>query len=564
MDDKIKNIGILLLYQLFFIQIVTGILMHLNLPMTGLNWVIGLMLSYLLCWKVYHTEFKCLFIVIGLWIGAISASILFPDFSTDGQWYHQPMIYALVHGWNPVVQSHNTIISPDWNVNIWSDHYLKGMEILQSSVVSLVGGYLETGKSINLIFPMVTWCILFTCLPVITLNKFGNFGRKKQLLYSFILIAPSITASQLFTYYIDWASYYSILLLSISMLLFLKKRHKDSVIIYIAALYISIGVKFNLTFWIALYMSLAFFCIYLQKSYRSGLKQFIIIGIFTGVSSVLITNYNPYITNIIDHQNIMYPMGSDQIDPNFLQHGAEADYMHNWSRVEKVVYSFFSIPSIQHDYPGIGGLSDLFNGISNPAPVAGGWGVFFPLIFVFSLVIFIMSKRKRGKYIFGICATVLFISLFLLPYGNSYRYLPFTSLIPVIMLCYSEYVQIPCYLRRIRRATYILLLLNFIVPLTLTGMVSLSNRVATDYYVKQIRKSDAEQRFVTVSWTFNYKVTLKNTCSKNVFLDENSKAEYENSINWGRAHIQPLPTYINIKAVDIQNDKNVLERLIVK
>ncbi len=95
-------------------------------------------------------------------------------------------------------------------------------------------------------------------------------------------------------------------------------------------------------------------------------------------------------------------------------------------------------------------------------------------------------------------------------------------------------------------------------------MVSLSNRVATDYYVKQIRKSDAEQRFVTVSWTFNYKVTLKNTCSKNVFLDENSKAEYENSINWGRAHIQPLPTYINIKAVDIQNDKNVLERLIVK
>lgn len=57
-------------------------------------------------------------------VGLVAVGVLcyiVHDPAFDSNWYHQPGIYLLSHGWNPIYQHHSINIG-DASANMWIDH----------------------------------------------------------------------------------------------------------------------------------------------------------------------------------------------------------------------------------------------------------------------------------------------------------------------------------------------------------------------------------------------------------------------------------------------------------
>ena len=558
-----KSIGLFFLYQFAFIQLILGIFWLLGMSIINYSLLISFLLTSLLWLYFKLLSLKSSLLVVLIWLTSCLIASIMPDFSIDGQVYHQPIIFALTNGWNPVLLHHNDIINPAWEVNIWIDHYCKGLEFLSASIVSVTGN-MESGKAVNILIPISSFLLLLDCLGRYFSSKLGS---KLILLLSLVSCTPAILASQVFTYYIDWASYYIILLFLVGGWYIYNNNIKDGVLILIPTLYLAIGIKYNLTFWAFYFLTvIAFYCYYMKIDNKK-LLAIVVSMMFVSAISVSLTNFNPYFSNIIDHGNPTYPISTNSDSNKFLDHGAQPNYMMSWNRVQRILFSMFTTPSNEHSLPHYPWEMCKYEDISNPACVVGGWGVLFPISLLLSIIFFILCPELQKKKKFIFFSIVIFATTLILPYGSCYRYVPFTSGIPLIFIIYILFGPS-------KKQKYIggglltLLLINFFITFFSTSILSLSSRIATDYYVRQIKKG-VKDSYVTWGWAFYYKVNkdyfnIDNENNKILDLRRESDSFKQEEGKYKRAHIQPYEVLIDTTKVDIRGSKSELEAMIIR
>lgn len=458
--------------------------------------------------------------IVFLFLLALSILInwIVPDMSWDGQAYHQPMVYALAKGWNPITDSHNPIIKSIWNMNIWIDHYLKGMEISAATIFSMTG-QLETGKSVNMLF---LWSVLMISMHIYRIGKL-HISNFKLLIYYFSIACPMVFINYGLTFYIDVATYYLVFWIII-ILYFISKKSKSMHVWYylFIIVFLAACIKLNIFFWIC--YCLTIYCIYLllRKDYQS-FTYIIIVSATSIIFAIVTVNYNPIITNSIDHHNPIYPIGTKKA--NDIESNALPNLLKEKDRVSQVLISFCSRPNDNMETPYLNPycLSYRFNirSLGYGAKLGGG-GLFFMEIVLISFTLLFLTRKNKNKLTIS-CITIIFLfALLILPFGSNYRYVPFISILPIILLLYTEEAGlINKFAYKLRALCLILLLLNNLVSIPFflknTYLSARSQKRAINY----IRNNNSNNLYHSKNWSFNYKINGNQINDEGIFSDKN-------------------------------------------
>ena len=169
---KVCNIGYIQIFTILNTLLLSGIAWLIGWHISAIHFPVAFILSVVILHCFRKNIIKDVSISLLLMLFVILLSAIIPDGSYDGQAYHQPMIYALSHGWNPIYDSHNTIISDNWGMNMWIDHYCKGMETISATIVAMTGN-LESGKA-------VSWLLGLSSLFLICDFLGRSVGEKKK------------------------------------------------------------------------------------------------------------------------------------------------------------------------------------------------------------------------------------------------------------------------------------------------------------------------------------------------------------------------------------------------
>jgi len=459
-------IGIGLLAVPTFSILIVSLLFICGLSVNPFVFPLSLILSLLLMYFVQgknHKEFL-VSVTYHLLIIAFSiiVSVLIYDYSYDGLAYHQEAIFYLKNGWNPIYEH----LPSNATFAIWVEHYAKGMETISATLYSTTGN-IEAGKAVNFILIFASAFLFFYFLK----TYYGKLSFKKKILLTFLFTLCPVVVVQILTFYIDFAAYSLLLILVPSLICFLQGDSKYDIYIICFVVVLSATIKFNLFFWVLFILFLYTIYAIVLKKYQL-LKKMINVCVLSGIFSVFVAGFNPYVTNTIDHKNPFYPlMGTDRVDimtglanPNFFQK----------SRFEKVIISLFSLPNnskneeIKLALPHFLKTSH-FERYASVDTRIGGFGIFFSWIFILSLILLIVDafsskkgvgKNKKPIYCF---LGILFASLFVLPHAWVARYFPFFYAFPLIILLYSECATQSRVVKVLKSLIYLLLMINTVL-----------------------------------------------------------------------------------------------------
>jgi hypothetical protein len=260
------------------------------------------------------------------------------DLSWDGQDYQQKAIYELQNGWNPVY----TLWEPSERYDSqWLNHYPKAPWIAAASINQLSGN-IESGKAINLLLIVALLFIAFAML-----HSLGMYIWHALPLTILIAFNP-VSVYQAFSYYVDGQVAASIALL-LSLYILLIKRPSGLVFLtLIAALVVSLNIKFTGTVYVLLlsagWLGLIYLCHHLDDRFWQTLWA-ILIG---GVLGLILAGFQPFVTNSLRHGNPLYPTfgGGEFSHSRLLQMQIPDDFKDKGS-LEKIFLSIFSPSMIE-------------------------------------------------------------------------------------------------------------------------------------------------------------------------------------------------------------------------
>ena len=504
---SVKFQGLYLLFFLLSVQIVTSTIWLCGSSISWVNLPISIILA---CLPFVFFKSQKVNIVHNLAAGVIIIaictffSLLLLDFSYDGNAYHQPIIYALANGWNPIYQSHNHIIADAWNMNLWIDHYCKGMETISAVFVAFTGN-MESGKAVNFLFPLSTFFLLYDTF----INEIKcKLTKKKILLYSIGLSFSLITFRQIFSYYIDQFGYYTYVLALLFLYKIIRHQNKLSYFCLFAIIVLSVSIKLNAAFWVA-FLCLITLIILLIKRQYSVATRFCTVGVLSALFAICVTSANPYLTNTLDHSNPVYPLADETLGDGVADCAIPL-YLQDKNRIVQVILSHLSRPyndlSLDHYmFPYQFNIRNLYAS-GGPDCKTGGGGFFFVELMVLSILIFLLYKGKyKRHFIASVC--FILISLVLLPMGMAFRYVPFIYLIPFIALFFTE-ISDPNskYCNLVKYSMVVLLCANVAVTLVMSCAFETLYQYYSHKYVETIKKEKLFDDFETLNWGFCYKV----------------------------------------------------------
>lgn len=103
---------------------------------------------------------------------------------------------------------------------------------------------------------------------------------------------------------------------------------------------------------------------------------------------------------------------------------------------------------------------------------------------------------------------MLILSLFILPYGSCFRYVPFFFLFPIVVLLYSEKYGLrfekAIWLRRV---ICLLLAIDACVALGIAFGYGLKNTYVVNTYVRRVKAAGGVENVRTTNWSFLNKVS---------------------------------------------------------
>ncbi|MCL2327926.1 MAG: hypothetical protein FWC39_05360 [Bacteroidetes bacterium] len=410
-------------------------------------------------------------------VGFCFLSLLVLDHSFDGQWYHQEMIWKLANGWNPFFAAHAP--ASDINTGGWKyvNHYSKGLETVAATIYSLTGE-IESGKAVNFILIAASGLLFFSFL-----QRFYNMlSVRKQVFFTLLFLLCPVVLQQSFSFLIDFAMYSLLLMLIPALITFGKTQSRKALLIIVSVVILAVSIKFNVLFWCA--FAVLCFCVYwiFTKNFQT-LRKVLIATAVSGIVAVGFINYNPYITNTIDHAHPLYPlMGEGKED---IMIGNMPTCLRDKSQITQVLISLVAQPNGYLEWRKTAFQVDKYHFLGRATPRLGGFGGFFLWTMLISVALLVAEAirqkdflRNKKRLPYSIFASILFIALFILPSGWWARYVPFFYAFPLVICLYFEkenqtkHTKILCYI------IYAMLIINAIAT-TLAV-----NRMYTDFKAK--------------------------------------------------------------------------------
>lgn len=498
-------IGMYLISFLICILITSSFLWIIGLHLTSIVFFLSLMLAM----PVFKLSgVKSREVVISLLysfciiIFSTLVEMFIYDVSYDGNAYHQPIIFALANGWNPIYEHHNPIVADSWNMNIWIDHYCKGAETIAAAFYSVTGN-IESGKALNLILPVSLSLLLFFFFRE---HFFERLSKVKSILYSVGISFSMITIGQITSYYIDHIGYFTFVLALVGAYEIVDKKEKFGYWCMLCSIVLAAVVKFNMLFWIGFIVACDSVVLLLQKRKKDAVRLASISATMALISAVIFA-FNPFVTNYIDHRNPVYPLYDKHTSAgNSPARNAQPPYIYNAPRYKQVILSYSQRPS--NDFKTNSYVPPYKITKTNVyrsgfcATCVGGGGLLFIEILLTTFIIFIHFRKGKHYKFFIIASLILVSTLFVLPVGSVFRYVPFIYLLPFFAMLYLETIEERTKTNRI--AQYILAVLLFCNIAVCAGVTIGTNAIMQYVTMRSVKTLECtkEDTFHTMNWGF--------------------------------------------------------------
>lgn len=252
------------------------------------------------------TVFSVLLLVVSLIVAA-----WYFDLSWDGQWYQQAAVYNLAENWNPIFRS---LATPDKINNSSILYFPKNSWFFGAAVLRLFGN-VETGKAYNVI-------VLFAAFgTVYSLCRDFKMQVWRTVLFTALVLLNPVVWSELTTYLNDGDLYLFLVIYLGSIISWMRNPKPTFILIGMMAAICLVNIKFTgLVFFL---VSSLFIFIYILIKQRTRIKPFLLSHLLTGVIALFIFGFNPYVTNMLNRGNPLYPiLGSKQF-PSVFANGSD-------------------------------------------------------------------------------------------------------------------------------------------------------------------------------------------------------------------------------------------------
>lgn len=371
-------------------------------------------------------------------ISLITANFYF-DFSWDGQWYHQAAVYNLGGKWNPIFQPMET---PD-HVNNTSILYFPKNSWVFGAALLRTFGTVEVGKAYNIILVFTGFGIVYALC-----RSFKLSALRATLLTLLILLNP-VVWSELTTYLNDADLYLLLVIYIASFVLWL--RNPKSIFIVLGAMAVICLVNTKFTGLVFFLVTSFFVFVYILIKEKTRIKSFLLAHVLIGIIAVFIFGFNPYVTNMLNRGNPLYPLMGSKAFPSVFETKGDSNEknetphnMQGKSLPVRLFYANFSQPGnapynkevdAKLAWPSITDTASWKTyDFQDPRVSAFGpyFGVLLVLMFIGLPVILIAFKQLRLPallFLIGLCCCLSLSKHFWWP-----RFFPMLWLAPILPL----------------------------------------------------------------------------------------------------------------------------------
>lgn len=378
-------------------------------------------------------------ITIGVLVSSLAFGCLYFDLSWDGEWYHQAAVYNLSGNWNPFLQPMTT---PD-QMNISSVLYFPKNSWFFGAAVLRLFGTVEPGKAYNLLLLPAAYGVVYA------LCRDFKMRRWQSIVFTLLVILNPVVWSEVATFLNDGDLYLSVVIYVASVILWLRKPKLLFMLIGAMSAICLINLKFTgLVFFLVSAFSIL---IYILIRERQRVKPFLLSHITIVLIAVGIFGYNPYVTNMINRGNPLYPIFGSKAYPSvFVTTGRDANEsetprnMKHKNLPVRLFYATFSRPgNAPYNKER---RADLANPLTTSPTTwtayqyhetrVSGFGPYFSIALVFAVFaligILIALKKVRVPtliFVIGLCCCMSLSQHFWWP-----RFFPMFWLVPLLPL----------------------------------------------------------------------------------------------------------------------------------
>ena len=450
-----------------------GIMLSLSLGRLGITWVAPLALSGALIIgdqlgrKTGLAGWRRLCptgLALGLMGFALAVSAYYFDLAWDGQWYHQPTIYAMARNWNPLTEPLRAGLS------LWAHHYAKGPWYVATAIYETTG-HIEWGKCTTLI----AWAAMG--LSVFAAGLDWGMRRLHAAAIAAVVALNPVVTSVLVTYLVEGNLTGSLMVAAAAV--FSIFRRPQPVVIWVGSMaaILCINAKFTGTVFLCFIFAAGW--IWCALRHRAWLFRYTGGAVLLLILGMGVFGYNPYITNTIHRHHPFYPVCGTAAFPSLAQQGKSGieniETPKNFlsrNRLVRLAYATFGRPgnqpyrngpkakpdpNAQLMWPFTARPADLHSYCYHETRVAG-FGPFFSgaLLFGFGLSVWLLFQPKAPRLVLALVALTITGSLLISPYLWWARYGPQLWLLPVLPVVFIFQGVYP---RRLAAAAWLLLAL---------------------------------------------------------------------------------------------------------
>lgn len=446
--ERVLRITAFILISFFgLLQVATAILLLLNIPVTGLHFLLtfagALLFSFFFArerddagWSLKGFLAPAAVSLIILVLSILIAAWFF-DFSWDGQSYHQEYIIRLKNHWNPT-QSYLPYTVPLAEV---CNYYSRGIETIQSTLYAFTG-CIETGKATGFILFFAT---LFLCYSF--LFRQAGLSKPKAWILALITACNPVFLYQAFTYYIDAHIYFLYVILIVSAIRIFMTGDNIPMILYGFAIILLLPAKFIAIPMTGILVIALIVILLLYRRYKLFVKVVAVSAVCSAIGFFLV-GYQPYVTNLVNHSSPFYPFSGAGAAPGAPLVDQSPEGFPEKNRVSKFFISVFSpTENLQHaETSRTPGIKIPFTLNKNELRIVwdqrlGGFGPFYGGTFLVSVILLtaLLLRLTPGDRRFLICLIVpLTASVFIISEPWWFRYVPQLWLFSVILILFAE------------------------------------------------------------------------------------------------------------------------------
>ena len=358
----------------------------------------------------------------------------FYDVSWDGQAYQLEAIIKMIEGWNPIKTQLDNTIKVE---NIFINHYPRGTWLNSFSFYQVTEN-IESGKLFNYLWFVIAWC-----LSVVVFNHFFKINFFISFFLGLAAAANPVTIYQSSSNYVDGQIAAGILTFILLSIFIFYSNNTGSIILLSIIISLLINYKFSLPFYLVI-LSVGIILIFLLYKNTEAVKKFIYSSIMGFVFGVGILGFSPYITNILQFQNPIYPL-ADKSKTEIsigIEEAIQPASFENKNRFERLFQSTFS-KSIWSQtplnnvlkIPGTFSYDEKINYALADGSMAG-LGPYFSLALLICLIMLPILYIHNKKIFFSILISISFVlgSVFISRIGWLARYAPQFYLICILVV----------------------------------------------------------------------------------------------------------------------------------